>query len=73
MSNETILKTLFSGKMGKKYLGKHVVIVNGRAFILPPENKRAKVFMEKLKKQNPKQIPQIVFVPRPETYILLLW
>lgn len=70
IENEELLQTLFSGKMGKKYFGKHVVIIGGKATILPSDREQASALIETLGKKYPKEIPQLVFVPRPETYIL---
>lgn len=68
--NEKLVQTLFSGRMGKKYSGKHVVIMSGSATILPSDRKQASKLIETLEKKYPREIPQLIFVPRPETYIL---
>ena len=70
IKNEKLVQTLFSGKMGEKYFGKHVVIMGGKIVILPSDRKQASALIETLAKKYHKEIPQLVFVPRPETYIL---
>jgi len=70
IKNEKLVQTLFSGKMGEKYFGKHVVIMGGKIVILPSDRKQASALIETLAKKYRKEIPQLVFVPRPETYIL---
>lgn len=69
--NEKLLQTLFSGKEGKKYFGKHVVIIGGKATILPSNREKATKLIEKLEDKYPGEIPQLAFIPRPETYILI--
>jgi len=69
-NNEKLLQTLFSGKKGKKFFGKHVVVIGGKATILPSNDQQAARLIEKLEEQYPGQTPQLVFIPRPEIYIL---
>lgn len=68
--NKKLIQTLFSGKKGKKYFGKHVVIIGNKATILPSDRKKATKLIEKLEAQCPSEIPQLIFIPRPETYTL---
>lgn len=67
--NEKILQTLFAGKGGKQYFGKQVVMIGNKATILPADRKKATKLIENLEKQYPGEIPQLAFIPRPETYI----
>ncbi len=69
-NNEKLLQTLFSGGKGKRYFGKHVVVIGGKATILPSNDQQATQLIEKLEGRYPGQTPQLVFIPRPETYIL---
>ena len=69
-NNDRLLRTLFSGQKGKRYFGKHVVIIGGKATILPSDRKRATELIEKLEERHRGEVPQLLFVPRPETYIL---
>ncbi|MBI4130656.1 hypothetical protein HY468_05035 [Candidatus Roizmanbacteria bacterium] len=68
--NEKIVNKLLSGKAEKKYFGKQVVVMGGTAHILPESDEDSKKLVDQLEKKYPKQIPHLLFVPRPETYIL---
>jgi len=66
-----IIRSLFAGKMGDKYFGKHVVVTgSGQVHILPSDGKDARLFLDDLKRKNPAEDTELMFVPRPETYIL---
>ena len=70
-SKPNLINALLSGKMGKKYEGKHVVVIGGKAHILPFEGKESAEIIGSLEKKHPKETPHLVFVPREETYILI--
>lgn len=67
--NQTI-KSLFAGKLGSRYFGKHVVIVGNQVYLLPLDGVEARRFVDDLKREHPGQETELVFIPRPETYIL---
>ncbi|KKR71740.1 MAG: hypothetical protein UU14_C0020G0013 [Candidatus Roizmanbacteria bacterium GW2011_GWB1_40_7] len=69
-NTDKLIDKLLSGKAAKKYQGKQVVIIAGKAHILPDNDKASVELVNKLEKKYPKQIPHLLFVPRPETYIL---
>jgi len=70
-NNEQLIQALFSGKKGKKYFGKHVAVVGGRALLLPSKPEQASTLLDKMEVKY-KETPELVFVPQPETYILIL-
>lgn len=70
-SKRSLINALLSGKMGKRYEGKHVVVIGGKAHILPFEGEKSAEIIERLEKKYPRQTPHLVFVPREETYILI--
>lgn len=61
---------LLSGAVGEKYQGKQVVLIDQQVVILPEDDREAVTLVEKLEKQYPDQIPHLISVPRPETYVL---
>ena len=69
LNQEQLIQALFSGKKGKKYFGKHVAIINGHVMLLPVNPQEASTLLDRLETKY-QEIPEIVFVPRPETYIL---
>jgi len=71
IQNQTITN-LLSGKMGKKYEGKQVVIVSGKVYILPDNDQKSAEFLNALVKKNPKATPTVAFVPKKGSYILVL-
>lgn len=68
IQNDKLLATLLSGKAPKKYEGKQVVVCAGQAYILPPNDRKAKKFLNRLITQNPGATPTITFVPKHGTY-----
>ena len=70
LQDKELIDRLLSGTAEEKYQGKQVVIMGGRIFILPEDDQKAVTLVEDLEKKHPNQIPHLVFVPRPETYIL---
>lgn len=70
--DEKILTNLLSGKTAKKYEGKQVVIVEGKVYILPQDDKKSKEVLNNLIAKHPKIMPTITFVPKHGTYILIL-
>ncbi len=69
-SNRTIA-ALLAGKLGKKYQGKQVVVIGDEVHIIPKTKIEATKLFKKLDKKAPNQTPAIVYVPRPEAYILI--
>lgn len=61
---------MLSGDVDEKYQGKQVVIIGKETHILPNDGRKAAKLVERLEKQHPNQIPHLVSVPRPGTYIL---
>ena len=70
VSKDHIIANLLSGKMGKKYEGKQVVLIDNKVHILPEDDLESARFVERLIKKNPKSIPTIAFVPNKGSYIL---
>ena len=71
INQDTQLKDkLLSGAVGEKYQGKQVVVIGHQVVILPEDDRKAVTLVEKLEKQYPDQIPHLISVPRPETYVL---
>lgn len=68
--DEKLLSFLLSGKAGKKYKGKQVVVFNGKVYILPEDDQKAAQFVAKLRKKDKKATPILTFVPRQDSYIL---
>lgn len=69
-THEELIHALLSGKMGKQYEGKHVVVMGGKAEILPTDKNARAELLRRLRAAYPDEIPEFVFVPRPEMYIL---
>ena len=65
-----LVDKLLSGAVEEKYQGKQVVVIGKRVFILPENDNKAVRLVEDLEKKYPNQIPHLIFVPRPETYVL---
>lgn len=70
-TKEKVLTNLLSGKAGKKYQGKQVVILDGQVYILPEDGQESADFVDELIKKHPKSRPTITYVPCRGTYILL--
>ena len=70
-NNDQLIQALFSGKKGKKYFGKHVAVVGGNVLLLPSDSHKAAELIDNLEVKH-KEIPELVFVPQPETYILIV-
>lgn len=68
--NEELEERFLSGQAPKQYQGKEVVIIGGKAHILPADDRQAAALVDKLEVKYPQQIPHLVFVPRPGAYIL---
>ena len=71
LNNEQLIQALFSGRKGKKYFGKHVAIVQGKVLLLPVNPQEASTLLDRLETEY-QEIPELIFVPKPETYILFL-
>lgn len=69
--NQKLIEKLLSAAVEEKYYGKQVVVIGGEARILPEDDRESVKLVEKLEEKYPNQIPHLVFVPRPETYILV--
>lgn len=69
---EKIITNLLSGRTAKKYEGRQVVIMGGKVYILPYDDKKSKDVLNKLITKHPKATPTITFVPKHGTYILIL-
>jgi hypothetical protein len=68
--DKTIVNKLYAGRLGKKYIGKEVVVMKGEVHILPKDENKARDFLYKLMADNPGVTPWIINVPRPGLYIL---
>ena len=68
--DETIIAALLSGKGAKKYEGKEVVVMEGKVYLLPEEDKKSQKFFNNLIAKHPKATPILVDVPTHEAYIL---
>ena len=71
-TKQQILSLLLSGKAAKRYQGKQVVVFDGRVYILPENDQEAGIFVNRLMERNPGIKPTLAFVPRAETYILII-
>ena len=69
---DKILTNLLSGRSAKKYEGRQVVVVGGKIYILPYDDKKSKELLNNLISKHPKSTPTITFVPKHGTYILIL-
>ena len=69
--NKQLVDTLLSGAADEQFQGKQVVVIGGKTFILPENDTESARLVETLEKQYPGETPHLVFVPRPETYILI--
>lgn len=72
IQEDKILTNLLSGRTAKKYEGKQVVVMGGKIYILPYDDKKSKELLNKLLSKHPKSTPTITFVPKHGTYILIL-
>lgn len=70
-AKDKIITSLLSGKMGKRYEGKQVILFDEKVYILPQDDQKSAKFVEGLIKQNPKSTPTVAFVPKKGSYILL--
>ena len=70
-TKDQIITSLLSGKMGKKYEGKQVVLFEGKVYVLPSDDLKSAKFLEELIKKYPKSTPTLAFVPKKGSYILL--
>ena len=70
--DKEIVNLLLSDKSPKKYEGKEVIVLGGKVYLLPDDDKNAGLFLNKLIKKNPSIIPTLVSVPRHGMYILLI-
>lgn len=70
-TKEDIIHALLAGKRGREYEGKHVVIIGEYVEILPTNKESRRALLNRLRDKYPGEIPEFVFVPRAETYILL--
>lgn len=69
VDSEKTIAALLSGKLGKKYQGKQVVVLGDKVQIIPKTKTEATKLFKKLEKKLPNQTPAIVYVPRAEAYI----
>jgi len=70
--DKKILYQLLSGKKGKQYQGKQVIICAGDVFVVPGNRPAVDALMRKLAKNYPDITPTVTFVPKQATYILLV-
>ena len=70
--DERIIKILHSDKAPKKYQGKEVVVLEGKIYVMPKDDKKVGEFINKLVAKHPNSTPALTFVPRPGAYILLV-
>lgn len=71
VDSEKTIAALLSGKLGKKYQGKQVLVLGREVHIIPKTKIEATKLFKKLDKKSPDQTPAIVYVPRAEAYILI--
>ncbi len=72
LSKEKILANLLSGRAGKKYQGKQVIIFGNEVYILPEDDQKSASLVDQLIKKYPQAKPTITYVPCQGTYILFL-
>ena len=70
--DERIVHELLSGKKGKKYEGRNVVVIAGQIHMLPEDPRKAKKILNQLIAEHPNITPTVTFVPRQGIYILFL-
>ncbi len=68
-SGKQLLKILLSEKMGKKYAGKHVMIVGDRIFAAKTGEEASRKF-EQLRQKYPDQMPLLTYIPKEDLLIL---
>lgn len=69
--DQKIISALLSNKAPKKYQGKEVVVLDGKVYQFPEDDKQAANFFNKLIKRNLGKTPTLVDVPKANmTYIL---
>ena len=69
--DQKVIKTLLSDRAPKKYQGKEVVVIEGKVYLFPKDDKKAGEFLNSLIKKHPGSIPTLTFVTKPGMYILL--
>lgn len=69
-NDSKLVERLLSGRVEEKYQGKQVVVMKGKVYILPEDDRQAVSLVERLEEKYPDQTPHLIFVARPETYVL---
>lgn len=70
-ADEKILHDLLTGKIGKKFQGKQVIVCAGDVFIVPQKPSDVDELLKRLVKKHPHITPIVTFVPKEATYILV--
>lgn len=52
------------------YRGKHVIIIGGKVYTAKTGSQANKI-LDKLEKKYPKEIPEITYIPKADTLILI--
>lgn len=73
IEKQKLVEELLSGEVEEKYQGKQVVLIGGQIHILPEDDQESVKLMKELEEKYPNEIPHLIFVPRPETYILIIY
>lgn len=55
-----------------RYRGRHIIVVGGKVFSART-GERAGEILEMLHEKYPKETPEIAYVPKAETLILVVW
>jgi len=69
--DEKIIKILHSDKAPKKYQGKEVVVLGGKIYTFPKDDKKAGKLLNNLIKKFPGVTPTITFIPKPGTIYIM--
>lgn len=70
MKNKSKKLTMINIMSNPVYRGKHVIVAAGRVFTAKTGEGASKI-LEKIRREYPKQIPEITYIPNADT--LILW
>lgn len=68
--HEQLIDRLLSGTAAEKYRGQQVVVIGGQVHVLPEDDHASVELIEKLERKYPDEIPHLLHVPRPESYVV---
>jgi hypothetical protein len=68
--HEQLVDRLLSGAAAAKYQGQQVVVIGGQVHVLPEDDRESVELIEALERKYPEEIPHLLHVPRPESYVV---